>query len=189
MRRSNDEQTAEDEWEFRAERGLRVIAIKRNEPGLGQVVEAQLAVFRPATTLMLRIASYHHDLDGDGPAIAPPFVAIAEWANLPDNALTLLDMRMVNPVATMPMVLPYRDAIGKKPDVHYGQVLIFKRACARAGIAYAERIGNDNGVEPGVVYRWVQEAGRRGITIDDDDQVLVHGLKMNDTTLTGGAAQ
>jgi hypothetical protein len=192
MKRPNDQGTAEDGWEFRADRGLRVVAVKHAGPGAGELVNAQLIVDRAAPTLLLRVANYHHHLEGDVTASTPPLDEITAWANLPNNALTLLDLRIVNPIALGPMLLAHRNAVGKKPNLHYAQVLMYKRACEQAGVPYAERIANDNDVEPGVVYRWVQEAGRRKITIDDDEvgQVRIDGEPMNmngEPQDTGGA--
>jgi hypothetical protein len=95
--------------------------------------------------------------------------------------LLLIDQRDadVEAMRWMPMRLPEIERVGKKPDRFYGLVLVYKYACEHYGIGYAERLARDNNVDPGVVYRWVFEAKRRGITIDDGGAVFIHGEPMS----------
>lgn len=167
-------------WRFEVQPLLQV---KAECPG--EVVTAQMAIDLDEPEFRFRTISYTHVLVEGGPAqpSAPPLDEIEAFANQPRNVVALFDQRArARPaIEIAPMLLTDVKKPGKKPDSFYGEVLIYKRACEEVSTPFAERIARDNDVTAGVVYRWVQEAKRRGITIDDDEigQVRINGEPMD----------
>jgi hypothetical protein len=165
MKRTSDNRTA---WRFDLEPGLVVVAVSGDD---SEVVRARMDYDRTASTLRFHVVEYSHSLSDPSaagrPTGTPPLDLIEQSANQPDNAVYLIDTRRpaIRSALTR-KVLPYAKRPGKKPDAFYAAVLIYKRECEQAGEPYAQQIAQDNGVTPGVVYRWVAEAQRREITVD-----------------------
>ena len=163
MRRSNEQGT----WKFDVAAGLRVVGHRG-----GEQLVATLAIDDNADRLAFMVVRL--EWAGDGTSLAgrpaPDVATIESWASTPGAALALLDQRNTDePVAgdPLPMRLPVHGS-GRKPNSFYERVLFFKDLCYEHGLPYAERLAADNGVAPGVVYRWVAEARRRGLTAEGD---------------------
>ena len=164
MKRSSDEGI----WEFETRAGLVVRAWWAGGSELvDEHVVAYLAVDEVGPGIQLRVVRYEHN-NMSGSATPPPLEQIEEFANEPANALWLIDKRDRLDRRLLPLRLPAVKRPGKKPDGFYGLVLVFKRMCELRNESFAHRIARDNDVTPNVVYRWVAEAKRRGITVDDD---------------------
>ena len=173
MKRNVDEGT----WEFEPRQGLVVMAYRTGRPD--EHVLAQMFIEEHEGGIRLRVGRYEHNLTG-GPPSPPPLEQIEAFANQPTNAVFLIQTMDAPAAGTLPRFLPGVRVPGRKPNDFYGWVLIHKRACEERGDSYAHRIARDNNVTPNVVYRWVQEAKRRGISIDDDEvgQVRINGVPM-----------
>jgi hypothetical protein len=169
-------------WELRAQPGLTVNASRTVAEGVGEGIEAQLAICYDEPTFRLHVVSYTRTVVGAVDETPDPRGLIERWANEPGNAVDLIDLRHTDvPTAAFAMMrLPDAKRPGKKPDDFYARVLIFKRMCENAGMPYGERLAEDNDVSVHTVFRWVNEAKRRGITLDDDEvgQVRIEGEPM-----------
>lgn len=147
------------------------------EDGLIEQIHAELVTELDAPALSFRVVNYRHWCMPGHTLTAPPLDEIMVFANRPFNAIELIKQDKP-PEVNWPKRLALANRSGRKPDHFYGMVLILRRNCERNGLPYAETIANENGVTPNVVFRWVAEAKRREITIDDGGQVRIKGKPM-----------
>lgn len=169
MKRTNTEGT----WELSAQPGL-VVRAERTSTGGGRIVALiQLGIDPTARGIQLRIEAIRTEYLGDQTSRMrtlgfPPEEKIERWANQPPITLALIKS---SPADLAPLE-GVRDT-GKRPDSFYVDVLKDRIQCDRRGVPYAEAIARQNGVESSTVYRWMKEAKRRGIRIEDGR--VVHG--------------
>lgn len=160
----------EGTWQFRTHSGLWVQASRRDSDGSSVQVDVQLEIDPDVDGIGIRLRTRQvtitYGKTSPRPLLDLPAIEqlIERWANEPANALRLLDTRERN--ANLHL-LGVQDR-GKRQDWFYLHVLSARRECEKLGLPYAETIAKYNDVEPGTVYRWINEAKRRGLELLDE---------------------